>query len=389
MFSILLAIIYVAFISLGLPDSLLGSAWPSMYENLQVPISYAGRISMIIAFGTIVSSFYSDRLIKRLGTGLVTAISVAMTAAALWGFSISGSFLALCMWAVPYGLGAGSVDAALNNYVALNYESRHMSWLHCFWGIGATIGPNIMGVCLTGGLGWQGGYRSISIIQVVLTAVLIFSLPLWKRLSVGKAEEHTGPAKSLKLGELLKLPSAKPVLCAFFAYCALESTVGLWAGSYLVMNRGMTTDMAAQGTSLFFLGITVGRLAAGFITTKLGDRKMIFLGQMLIFAGGAILLLPLGNLPALTGILLLGLGCAPIYPSLLHQTPDNFGESLSQQIMGMQMACAYAGSTLMPLLFGILAEHITINIYPFYGLLIGAFMFFMTLTVNKRKHKMQ
>lgn len=382
MTSILLVIIYIAFISLGLPDSLLGSAWPSMYEGMNVPVSYAGIVSMIIAGGTIVSSLASDKIIRKFGTGAVTAVSVCMTAAALFGFSISGQFWQLCLWAVPYGLGAGSVDAALNNFVALHYESRHMSWLHCFWGIGATAGPYIMGICLTGGFGWNSGYLSISVIQFVLTAMLLLSLPMWKKMSQ-KAEEEHEKHQELGIMELLKLPGAKAVLCAFLCYCALESTTGLWASSYLVLEKGISAERAAAWASLFYLGITIGRLISGFITQKLGDKKMVRLGQIIAGMGVLILFLPLSEYVTLVGLIAIGLGCAPIYPSLLHETPDNFGPELSQAIMGIQMACAYVGSTFMPPVFGLIAEHISIQFYPLYLLLFVVIMVIMVEKLNR------
>ncbi len=386
MFTILLVIIYISFISLGLPDSLLGSAWQSMYAGLHVPVSYAGIISMIIAGGTIVSSLLSNRLIKKLGTGTVTAVSVCMTAAALLGFSISNSFLMLCLWAIPYGLGAGSVDTALNNFVALHYKARHMSWLHCFWGIGASLGPYIMGAYLTRGLTWNSGYRTIGVFQMVLTAILIFSLPLWKKSS-SSSEEKEELHKSLKMKELLRIPGAKSALTAFFGYCALEATTGLWGSSYMVMERGIRADVAAKWMSLFYLGITFGRFVSGFLTMKLGDKNMVRIGQGIAVLGIIAFLLPFGNTVLCAGFLLVGVGCAPIYPSLLHETPDNFGRELSQAIMGMQMACAYIGSTLMPPLFGIMAEHISIKLYPFYLIVFVLLMVGMVESLNKIKKK--
>ncbi|NLM35512.1 MAG: MFS transporter [Clostridiales bacterium] len=388
MFTALLVIIYISFISLGLPDALLGSAWPSMYRELNVPVSYAGIISMIISGGTIISSLFSHRVIKKLGTGKVTVISVAMTAAALFGFSISNSFYLLCLWAIPYGLGAGSIDAALNNFVALHYKSRHMSWLHCFWGIGATIGPYIMGYYLTGGRTWNSGYRIISIMQIALTAVLIFSLPLWKQANSEVSEDKKeGKSKSLTIKELIKLTGAKPTLIAFFCYCALEQTTGLWAASYMVMNRGIGKEMAATWASLFYLGITGGRFISGFITLKLKDKDMVRLGQTVAAIGIVILLLPLGNIGLVSGLILIGLGCAPIYPSLLHATPDNFGPELSQAIMGMQMASAYIGSTFMPPFFGLIAEHISIKMYPIFLVIILLTMVGMSEKLNKLRAK--
>ncbi|MCI8687578.1 MAG: MFS transporter [Lawsonibacter sp.] len=367
--SLLLGVIYLAFISLGLPDSLLGSAWPSMYGPLGVPMSFAGVISALISAGTIVSSLMSDRLTKRWGAGRVTAISVGLTAAALAGFSASASFWALCLWAVPYGLGAGSVDAALNNYVALHYASRHMSWLHCMWGLGATAGPYIMGCALTTGMGWQGGYRIISVLQVALTLILIASLPQWKVRS-GGAEEGDGSARPLTLGEIVRIPGAKAVMLTFFCYCALEQTAGLWASSYLVLQRGVTPERAASFSGLFFIGITAGRALNGFLTLKLNDRQLIRLGQAIIASGVLALLLPLGQGVSLAGLVLIGLGCAPIYPCVIHSTPDHFGAENSQAIIGVQMASAYLGVCLMPPLFGVLANHISTGLFPFFLLAV-------------------
>lgn len=266
MFPLLLIIIYLAFISLGLPDSLLGSAWPTMYREFSVPVSYAGGLSMIIAAGTIISSLQSDRLTRKFGTGKVTAASVLITAVALFGFSISHSYAALCLWAVPYGLGAGSVDASLNNYVALHYASRHMSWLHCMWGVGASLGPYIMGYALTGGQGWNMGYRYIAILQIALTAILIFSLPLWKNQDnsdTGQTEKEAA-AKPLSLRQIFNIPGAKEIMITFFCYCALEQTTGLWASSYLVLRRGLSAETAAGFASLFLWELLRAELSAVF-----------------------------------------------------------------------------------------------------------------------------
>ena len=269
MFQLLLIIIYLSFISLGLPDALLGAAWPSIHQEFQVPVSYAGVISMIISVGTIISSLQSDRLTRKLGTGKVTAVSVAMTAVALFGFSISHSFVALCLWAIPYGLGAGSVDASLNNYVALHYESRHMSWLHCMWGLGASLGPYIMGYMLTRGEGWNMGYRVIGILQVALTMVLVFSLPLWKKRPVAVGEAGEKEAEAISLWNAVRIPGVKEILFCFFCYCAVEQTTGLWASSYLTLYKHIPMELAAKFASLFYIGITAGRGISGFITMKL------------------------------------------------------------------------------------------------------------------------
>ena len=369
---LLLAVIYAAFISLGLPDSVLGAAWPSMYGGLGVPLSWSGAVFMIIALGTILSSLMSDRLTRRFGTGVVTAFSVLMTAAALFGFSVSDSYWQLCLWAIPYGLGAGSVDASINNYVALHYASRHMSWLHCMWGLGASLGPYIMGLVLTGGLAWNSGYRLISGAQLLLTLLLFLSLPLWKR----REGEGTGEQQSKALGlrELLKMPGALQIMLTFFCYCALEQTTGLWAGSYLVLNRGFHAEEAAAFASLFFLGITVGRMLSGFMTLKFSDTQMIRLGAAGIALGLLILLLPLGRWGAWGGLCMLGLGCAPIYPSIIHSTPANFGADRSQALIGVQMASAYIGTCLMPPLFGLAAERWNVGLLPLFLLLLLGIM---------------
>ena len=382
--TLLLGIIYVAFISLGLPDALLGAAWPSIQGEMGVPVSFAGIISIIISGGTIISSLFSDALTKRLGTGKVTAISVAVTAGALWGFSVSNSFWMLCVIALPYGLGAGAVDAALNNYVALHYEARHMSWLHCCWGVGAAIGPYIMGACLVGGLPWTGGYRIISLLQMGLTAALFATLSLWKS---GKAAEggQQGARRDIGLREVFKLSGAKEAMVSFFCYCALELTAGLWAASYMVLNRGLSASAAAKWASLFYLGITMGRFVCGFITMKLNDRNMVRLGQAVTVGGIALLMLPLGQAVTGAGLVMVGVGCAPVYPALLHETPANFGEDVSQAIMGMQMACAYVGSMVMPSLFGMISGKTGIWLYPFYLLAIMAVMVVMVERLNKLK----
>ncbi len=379
MFQLLLAIIYLAFISLGLPDSLLGSAWPSMYREFSVPVSYSGPVFMIIALGTIVSSLQSDRLTRKLGTGTVTAVSVLMTAVALFGFSVTHSYGVLCLWAIPYGLGAGSVDASLNNYVALHYASRHMSWLHCMWGIGASLGPYIMGYALTGGESWNRGYRYIAALQMMLTILLFCSLPLWKERSGGqeKKTDAAYPPKALSFREIMHIPGAKEVFAAFFCYCAVEQTANLWASSYLVLHHGLSAETAAGFASMFFIGITAGRFGSGFLTFKLNDTQMIRLGQVFIFIGVIVLFLPFGKTTAAVGLILTGIGCAPIYPSIIHATPENFGKDRSQAMIGVQMASAYAGTCLMPPIFGLLANHVSVSLFPLYLFVILAVMVFM------------
>lgn len=380
MTSLLIALIYVSFISLGLPDSMLGSAWPVMHETFGASLSAAGVITMIISGGTIISSLLSDRLTRRFGTGAVTVTSVAMTALALLGFSLSHEMWQLCLWAIPYGLGAGAVDAALNNYVALHLASRHMSWLHACWGVGAAISPNIMSMCLAGTWGWRGGYRVVAVIQTVLVAVLLFSLPLWGKQSETDRGGKTDAAP-LGLRGALKIPGVLWIMLAFFGYCAMESTAGLWAASYLTEYRGVGEQMAANFASFYYIGIMIGRFFNGLIADRMGDRRMIRVGILGAILGIVMIMLPLTtNVVALVGLIVAGVGSAPIYPSIIHSTPDNFGAENSQAIVGIQMASAYVGATFMPPLFGLLGQYINIGLYPFY---LAVFAILMLVTTER------
>lgn len=380
MASLLLAVIYLAFISLGLPDSLLGAGWPAMHGLWGVPLSYAGIVSMIISGGTVASSLLSERLIKGLGTKWVTCFSVLLTAMALWGFSLSTRFWMLCLWAIPYGLGAGSIDAALNNYVALQYTSRHMSWLHCFWGVGTIVSPFIMSRALTKAT-WQAGYRTVSLLQFAIAAVLLLALPLWKAHAT--VSEPQRSEKVLGLKGTLRIRGVRQLLLGFFSYCALESTCMLWIASYLITTRGVSPERAAAFASLFFIGITAGRFLAGFISNSLGDRAMIRLGAGVLFGGILLLLLPLPEAFALAGCIGIGLGCAPIYPSIIHATPANFGSENAQAIIGVQMASAYIGSTFAPPLFGFLSARLGLWLLPVY---VGCFGLLMICMVERAFH---
>jgi MFS family permease len=373
MTNLLLALIYFSFISLGLPDALLGSAWPSMYIQLGVPISHAGVISMVISVGTVFSALMCDRLLRKMSAGLITALSTGLTALAMLGFSLADSFVTLLLWAVPYGLGAGSVDSVLNNYVAVHYEARHMNWLHCFWGVGAALGPYIMGASLTGGLGWSFGYRAVFFVQAALTAVLVFSQPIWNRAK-GPASETRKAAKPLGGLQLISLPAAKETLLAFAFYCSLEGVSGLWGASFMVEARGISPELAASLVSLFFFGITAGRLLSGFLTIKLGVKNTNRLGFGLIILGIMLLWLSASVWLIAAGLVLVGLGCAPVFPGLIHLTPRRFGEEASQSMIGMQMAMAYVGSSLAPPFAGFVAARLSIGLYP-----LLLFIFFTAL----------
>lgn len=367
--TLILIIVYLSFISLGLPDSLLGSAWPAMYGELGVSISSISWISVITTGGTVLSSLLSGTMIKRFGTARVTLVSILLTAIALLGFAFSGSFLGLCILAIPLGLGAGSVDAALNNFVALYFKASHMSWLHSFWGLGATMGPLILSFFIARG-SWENGYLAIGILQLILVAFITSSLPKWKQVEnkdandVSEAEVVFQSKKSV-----LKKNSVKLSVLAFFLYSAIETTTGLWSSTYLVEYKSLAPEVAARWTSLFFLGITIGRLISGFLTYTMSNKLLIRLGQLICAFGGVLLLLPFSDLFSMAGLLFIGLGCAPIYPSMIHDTPNRFGRGASQSVMGLQVAFAYIGSSIMPLIFSGLVSFSTIGLFPVYILL--------------------
>lgn len=374
MYSFLLALIFLAFISLGLPDSLLGSGWPAMHAELNVPVSFMGIVSMVISGGTIVSSLFSDKLTRKIGTRVVTVVSVFLTVVALFGFSFSNKFWLLIIFAIPYGLGAGAIDAALNNYVALHYKARHMSWLHCFWGVGTIVSPFIMGFALTNS-SWNDGYRIVGFIQLAIAILLLATLPVWKVNKKTEIQEQ----KSVGLLGALKIKGVPFLLVGFFAYCAAEATAMQWASTYFVEVKGIAAEQAAMFASLFFIGITAGRFICGFITDKLGDRKMIIIGCCILTCGIVSLFIPVNSyMLSLVGFVVIGLGCAPVYPCIIHSTPNNFGAENSGAIIGIQMASAYVGSTFIPPLFGLLGNLIGFEIMPVFLLVFVALMITMT-----------
>lgn len=386
MVSLLLAIIYLSFISLGLPDSLLGSAWPVMVGELEVPLAGAGLISMIISSGTVLASLFADRVTLRFGTARVTAVSVLITAVSLFGFASAQNYLSLCLIAVPYGLGAGAVDAALNNFVALHYASRHMNWLHCFWGVGATVSPYVMGWAIGSGAGWRQGYGTVSLIQLILALFLFLTLPLWRRVHFPEsdASEEGDP---LPLRRALALPGVKASLVAFFSYCALETSAGLWASSYLVSMRGLDEETAAAFASLFYLGITLGRALSGFVADRIGDKNMVRIGVVLMALGVGLIFIPQSPVFALAGLIVTGLGGAPYYPALIHSTPEHFGRENSHAVVGLQMAAAYTGSTLAPPVFGLIAGALSLSLYPAYLALFVLLMATLTELANAKRRR--
>ncbi len=373
MYSLLLALIYLAFISLGLPDSLLGAGWPVMHLDLGVEVSYMGIVTMVISGGTIVSSLLSDRLTRKFGARWVTVVSVFLTAAALFGFSFSDRFWMLILFSIPYGLGAGAIDAALNNYIALHYSARHMSWLHCFWGVGTIVSPFIMSYALTSST-WNDGYRIVGYIQLGIGALLLATLSVWKINKTPEAQSQ----KSLGLIGAVKIKGVPLILLGFFAYCAAEATSMQWASTYFVEVKQISEAQAAQLASLFYIGITAGRFVSGFLSGKLGDRRMIVIGACILTCGIVLLFIPADVEVAIAGFIVIGLGCAPIYPSIIHSTPANFGAENSGAIIGIQMASAYVGSTFIPPLFGLIANRLGFNILPVYLLIFVALMIAMT-----------
>lgn len=369
MYSLLLAVIYLIFISLGLPDSLLGSGWSTMQVAFGVPSSYAGYVSMSISFMTIISALLSPRMIRRFHTKWIVIVSILLTVMGLIGFSVSTSYWMLFLFVIPYGLGAGAIDASVNHYVANNYSGSVMNFLHCFYGVGAVISPNIMALALSRAR-WNEGYRWTAYIQMGILLVCIFSLPLWKRNENGaEGEEEAGA----DMREAIKVPGVILTLIAFFAYCSGEATCFLWTSSYFAGTKeGLTDGMIASFGSLIFGGLMLGRLISGFVSNRLGDRLLIRIGIAVEFVGILMVMLPISNyVPAAIGFVLIGTGMGPVYPAIQHMAPENFGKRYSAAVIGLQMASAYVGNTFMPMVFGIMQQHIGIGIMPFYLLIFA------------------
>ena len=385
MFNLILALTYICFISLGLPDSLLGSAWPVMQVQMSVPVSYAGIVSMIICLGTVLSSLMSSVMIRKLGIGKIISISVLMTAVALFGFSVSSQYWMLLLWAIPYGLGAGCVDSVLNNYAALHFKSNHMSWLHCSWGIGASISPYIMSFALVKLDNWNYGYLIVAVLQFVLSFFIFRSIPLWKD-SVAE-DEHKIESKTLSVRQILEIPGAVVCVATVFGYCAVELRASLWASSYLVQARGVSPEVASGCASLFYIGLTVGRAINGFLAMRFSDRTLIRLGLGIIFVGILLAFIEAHAMFAYAGFVVIGLGCAPVYPCIIHMTPDLFGKDKSQAIIGVQIAFAYLGFCTMPPLFGLIANHISIKLLPAYLLVLLALIVVMHEKLVRMKTK--
>ncbi|WP_458122364.1 MFS transporter [Paenibacillus sp. Z6-24] len=407
MATLFLIVIYLSFISLGIPDSMLGAAWPVMHQDIHAPMGAAGTLSVIASVGTIISSLASGKLLEKLGTGLVTLISCCLTAGALLGFSFVPSLTWLAVLAIPLGIGAGAVDSGLNHYVAAHYKAHHMSWLHCFWGVGATSGPIIMSYYMGTESSWRGGYQAVAVIQFGLVIILLLTLPLWNKVARLQEEERareklsanpqTNEVSSAADGSQdntnssskavthpLRIRGVSFTLLTFLFYCGAEATVGLWGASFLVGDRGITPETAAGWVSLYFGGITLGRLITGFLTLRMTNRKLILIGQLVAILGGVLLVLPLPPILLMSGLILIGLGFAPIFPGLLHETPARFGEQNSTRLMGYQLATAYIGITILPPLFGLVAAYIQIGLFPAVVLAYIVLMLFSSERVNQK-----
>ena len=386
MSSLLLAVIYLIFISLGLPDSLLGSGWPKMQTVFSVPSSYAGYVSMTISFMTIISALLSPRMIKHFHTKWITIVSIGLTIAGLLGFSMCSHYWMLFIFAIPYGLGAGAIDASVNHYVANNYSGSVMNFLHCFYGVGAVISPYIMALALKYAR-WNEGYSWTSYIQMFILFVCIISLPLWKTNGKEEEEDHSD---SVGIKEALKVPAVIFTLIAFYAYCAGEATCFLWTPSYFAGTKsGLSAETIASFGSLIFGGLMLGRLISGFISNKLGDRRLIRIGIFVELLGIIMVFLPVESyMVAVAGFVVIGTGMGPVYPAIQHMAPANFGKKYSAAVIGLQMAAAYVGSTFMPMIFGLLQQKIGIAIMPTYLLIFAIINFGMLeLTYSKIKVK--
>ena len=374
MVTLLLIVIYIAFIGLGVPDSLFGTAWPAIYTDLNLPVSWASIVTIIVSCGTITSSLLSSWLISRFGTGKITAVSTLMTALALLGFSCSDSMLWLCLCAIPLGLGAGSIDTALNNYVALHYKASHMNFLHCFYGIGVSLSPYLMSLALSKGT-WEGGYRAVFWFQLAIAALTALALPLWKKVRHAQnGEEAEETPRVLSFPALMKMPKVRMACLVFIGYCALEYTCGTWGSTFLVNAKGAAADTAARMVTFYYVGLALGRFLSGVLAGRLHSRQLVKIGQMILLAAVVSLFLPLPFAFCSVSLFFIGLGNGPIFPNMLHLTPELFGKDLSQAVIGAEMATSYIGVLLAPALFGLIAQNVTAALFPVYLLVLYALM---------------
>ena len=386
----LLIIIYIAFIGLGIPDSLFGTAWPAIYSEFELPISFGSFVTIIISCGTVLSSVISSKIISRLGTNKVSAYSTLLTALALLGFSFAPNLWIMCFWAIILGVGAGAIDVALNNYVAIHYSATHMSFLHCFYGVGVSASPYILSLVIAGNFGWRGGYRIAFAIQLIITLLLFLSLPLWRKAHGGENESEENTHKDLSFGSVLKIPGVKMMCSLFIASCAIECTCGGWGSTFPVEYKHLPAEKAAQIIMIYYIGMTLGRFLSGVLAAKLHSWKIIKLGQIVLGLALLLLILPGGIYLCALGMFLIGLGNGPMFPNFNYLTPENFGSDISQSVIGIQMASAYIGIMVAPAVCGLLGQVFGMVIFPFYLILFYAIMIPVTVrikTVLKRNAK--
>ncbi len=387
MSTLLLAVIYITYIGLGIPDSLFGAAWPAVYTEFGLPLSAANAVTILTFAFTMIVSIYSAQIVKRFGTPLTTAVSTAMTAAGLLGTALAPNFFVVCLCTVPLGFGAGAIDAALNNYVALNYKATHMSFLHCFYGVGVSLSPYLMSLALKGS-NWRGGYAYATVLQVIITVITFIALPVWAKACHSETEEKSGEEiKTLGIWQMLKMPKVRMACAVFMTSCGIEYTCGTWGSTFLVLAKGMSAQRAAATITFYYLGITIGRFLSGIIAAKLSSRRIIILGQCIVLLAIILLFLPLSYVFAALGLFLVGLGNGPLYPNLVHLTPDNFGRDISQSVMGIQMATASIGIMLIPPLFGLIAQVIGTWIFPLFLLILFIIMIIENTRLNRCKDK--
>lgn len=380
MATILLVFIYIFYIGLGVPDSLLGAAWPAIYSELSVPVSYASFISSIISCGTVFSSLFSTRVIAKLGTPRVTVLSTSLTAIALLGFSCSHNFLWLCICGIPLGIGAGSIDTALNNYVALHYTSMQINFLHCFYGVGVTISPYLMSLALSDNMNWRGGYRTVFFIQLTIAALSVISLPIWKKVKQALPQEE--PIRVLSLSQMLRRRKIWASCGVFLGISSLESTCLIWGSTYLSESVGMSADVAAALITFYFIGMTVGRLLSGLLTIKYSDWQIIFSGQAVIFVAIILLLMQTNAIITALGLFLIGLGNGPVFPNITHLIPGLYSKETSQSIIGIEMAFSNLSIMLTPILFGVVTTYTGVAIFPKFLLIMFLIMIGCTITLK-------
>ena len=389
MATLLVIIIFVTYVGLGIPDSLFGTAWPAIYTEFDIPISYSNFVTGVLYVGTIISSLFSARLTKKLGTPLVVALSTLSTAVAILGFSFSKNILMLCLFAIPLGLGAGGIDNVLNTYVALNYKATHVNFLHCSYGVGVALSPYLMSLALKQSNNWQGGYRTMFAFQLALTIMCFLSIPIWNRVKEKKEEAgEYDESRVVSISELLKVPIARSSLIIYYGSCAIESVCLVWCSTFLVNSKGLTPDRAAEMTMLYFIGMTVGRFLSGVLANKISPKTIIVIGESVTLVA---ILLTFSKNPVIctAGLFMIGLGNGPVFPNMTHLTPTHMGRDIAQSFIGLQGAISYGSILLSPIVFGLLAERFTTDIFSFFQIVAFLFTAIATITMLKQSKRTQ